>query len=73
MLGHPVHVYRNSDYLPAVAIAASVLVAQGEIGDYTEFTDTLQGSDNCVRYDRSPQTSSGITGSIPATCGYTPR
>ncbi|MFR9189682.1 MAG: xylulokinase [Anaerotruncus massiliensis (ex Togo et al. 2019)] len=54
VLGHPVHVYRNSDYLPAVAIAASVLVAQGEIGDYTEFTDTLQGSDNCVRYDPVP-------------------
>ncbi|WP_306574854.1 FGGY-family carbohydrate kinase [Anaerotruncus massiliensis (ex Togo et al. 2019)] len=54
VLGHPVHVYRNSDYLPAVAIAASVLVAQGEIGDYTEFTDTLQGSDNCLRYDPVP-------------------
>ena len=50
VLGFPVHVYRNAEYLPAVAIASAVLIAQGKIVDYKMFTDSLNQSENCICY-----------------------
>lgn len=50
VLGHPVYVYRNAEYLPALALAASVLLHDGKIGSYGEFTEKLQGEEYAVRY-----------------------
>lgn len=54
ILGFPIYVYRNSEYLPAVAIAASVLIAQGEIPDYASFVNSLQYSEESVCYTPIP-------------------
>ena len=50
MLHLPLQVYRDAQYLPAMALAASVLIAQGKIPDYYAFTDTLQTSEHCQTY-----------------------
>jgi len=54
ILGHEVLVYNNSEYLPAMAIAAAVLVAQGVIPDYHKFTESLQQSYGCTCYKPDP-------------------
>lgn len=50
VLGQTVYVYRNSEVLPALALGASVLLAEGVIQSYSEFTDSLQDEKMSVRY-----------------------
>lgn len=50
VLNHEILVYKNAEFLPAVAIAAAALVGGGRIPDYHAFTDSLQKSDNCICY-----------------------
>ncbi|MCC8127134.1 MAG: sugar kinase [Clostridiales bacterium] len=50
VLQKPVWVYRNADVLPALAIASSVLLDQGKITAYSEFTDQLQDTGYCSIY-----------------------
>jgi xylulokinase len=50
ILGHEVLVYNNSEFLPAIAIAAAVMVSQGIISDYHTFTEHLKNSNECVCY-----------------------
>ena len=54
ILGHEVLVYNNSEFFPAMAIAASVLIAQGTILDYHKFTESLQQSQDCTCYEPNP-------------------
>jgi xylulokinase len=54
ILGHEVQVYDDSEFLPSIAIAASVMVAQGIIPNYHQFTETLQQSQNCKSYKPEP-------------------
>lgn len=42
VLNHEIWVYRNSEYLPALALASAVMLDQGLIADYREFTASLQ-------------------------------
>lgn len=44
MLNHPVYAYGDSEYLPSAAISSAVLIGQGKIADYKDFTDSLQNS-----------------------------
>ncbi|NMB92964.1 MAG: sugar kinase [Flexilinea flocculi] len=41
MLNHEVMIFPNSEYLPAIALSASVLLDQKKISDYRYFTDIL--------------------------------
>jgi xylulokinase len=41
MLNHEVMIFPNSEYLPAIALSASVLLDQKKISDYGYFTDIL--------------------------------
>lgn len=50
ILGKNIVVYKNSDILPAKAIASSVLLAQGRIKNYNEFISSLQNEDDCVTF-----------------------
>ena len=50
VLGKPVYVYKNSDVLPALALGASVCLAEGIIKNYSDFTDSLQDDTQSVTY-----------------------
>jgi xylulokinase len=50
VLQKPVYVYRNADVLPALAIASAVLLGQGKIHSYSDFTDRLQTAEYCTIY-----------------------
>ncbi len=50
VLGTKVHVYLQSDTLPALAIASAVLLSEGLITNYEEFTKTLQQQEYCRIY-----------------------
>lgn len=50
VLQMPVYVYRNADVLPALAIASAVLLEQGQLSSYSEFTRRLQGAEYCSVY-----------------------
>lgn len=50
VLGQRVYVYKNAEYLPAFALASSVLLEQGMISGYREFTELLQGKEYSVCY-----------------------
>jgi xylulokinase len=50
VLQKPVYVYRNADVLPALAIASAVLLGQGKIQSYSDFTDRLQSAEYCTTY-----------------------
>lgn len=50
VLGQKVYAYKNAEYLPAFALASSVLMEQGKISGYKEFTDLLQGKEYSVCY-----------------------
>lgn len=51
VLKRPVYVYKNSDVLPALALCSSVLLAEGNIQSYKEFTDSLQSEEHSVVYE----------------------
>ncbi|HYE80635.1 MAG TPA: FGGY family carbohydrate kinase, partial [Clostridia bacterium] len=55
ILDHEVLVYDNSEFLPAVAIAAAVLIAQGKLMDYNKFTESLRQMNDCTCYKPDPQ------------------
>lgn len=48
VLGHEVLVYDNSEFLPAIAIASTVMIAQGIIPDYKSFTESMKQSKSCI-------------------------
>lgn len=50
VLGQTVYVYRDSEVLPALALGAGVLLAEGVIKSYAEFTDSLQDESGSVRF-----------------------
>lgn len=54
ILENEVLAYKNSEFFSAMAIAASVLIAQGVISDYNKFTETLQQSNDCICYKPNP-------------------
>lgn len=51
ILDHEVLVYNDSEFLPAMAVAAAVMVAHGIITDYHSFTELLKQSQNCICYE----------------------
>jgi xylulokinase len=54
VLQKPVYVYRNADVLPALAIASAVLLGEGKIHSYTDFTARLQTAEYCTTYQPNP-------------------
>lgn len=54
ILGYEVLVFKNSEFFPAMAIAASVLIAKGIIPNYHKFTESLQQSNDCIAYTPDP-------------------
>lgn len=51
MMKMPLSVFRNAEFLPSNAIAASVLIDQGYIKSYSSFTDALQSKEeNSICY-----------------------
>lgn len=50
VLGQDVAVFRDSDTLPAMAVASIALLAMGKIGSYTQFTDLISGEGDRVLY-----------------------
>lgn len=50
VLGHPIYVYSGSEYLPAAAIAGSVLIAQGEKTDYVSYIHSLLNGSKSICY-----------------------
>ena len=50
VLATEVHVYLQSETLPALAIASAVLLSEGLITNYEEFTKTLQQQEYCRIY-----------------------
>lgn len=48
VMGTRLYVYRNPDLLPALAIAASVFLAEGLIEDYEEFIGGLEAQGYCT-------------------------
>lgn len=54
ILDHEVLVYNNSEFLPSMAVAASVMVAHGIISDYHRFTECLKQSQNYACYEPNP-------------------
>ncbi|WP_227019810.1 xylulokinase [Sinanaerobacter chloroacetimidivorans] len=55
VLGHEIIVYKGSEYLPAAAIAAAVLIDQGEIADYASFVNSLQNDNDSISYEPVPE------------------
>lgn len=50
MLNHELIVYKNSEFLTSVAVAAAALIAMDKIPNYQVFTDSLQSSEHCLSY-----------------------
>lgn len=50
VLHQTVYVYKNAEVLPSLAIASAVLLEQGKIKSYDEFTASLQKPENSVAY-----------------------
>lgn len=48
VMGTRLYVYKNPDLLPALAIAASVFLAEGYIKDYEEFIGGLEAQGHCT-------------------------
>ena len=49
-----VHVYKGAQELPAMALASAVMLEQGIIESYGQFTASLQSPDRCVVYTPDP-------------------
>jgi xylulokinase len=50
MLNHDVFVYKNSEYLPSMAVASAAMIDLGIISDFQTFTNSLQASSACICY-----------------------
>ena len=61
VLGIEVHAYLQSDTLPALAIASAVLLKEGLITNYEEFTKSLQQQEGCRIYQPNEQNHSVYT------------
>lgn len=57
MLQMPIQVYQDAEFLPSMAIAASVLIARGELADYRGFTAVLSSRKGSVVYQPNPSAS----------------
>ena len=55
VLHQTVYVYKNAEVLPSLAIASAVLLEQGKIKSYDEFTASLQRPENSVAYTPSKE------------------
>lgn len=56
ILGMEVYAYRNSDTLPAKALASCVLYDLGSISDYSGMTDLQDESEQGIRYHCQKET-----------------
>lgn len=54
VMGLPVHVYKDPDLLPALAIASSVFLAEGMIPDYQSFIHVLEEKGGCTVLNPDP-------------------
>ena len=54
VMGLPVHVYKDPDLLPALAIASSVFLAEGIIPDYQSFIHVLEEKGGCTVLNPNP-------------------
>lgn len=54
VLHQSVYVYKNAEILPALALNSSVLLAEGKIAGYSDFTRLLQKEEFSVRYEPNP-------------------
>lgn len=50
VLNAPLYVYHNAELLPSLAIASAVMLEQGKIDSYEEFTSNLQRPESCTQY-----------------------
>lgn len=50
VLDHEILACNDSEFLPSMAVAAAVMVANGIIKDYKSFTESLRQSPNCTSY-----------------------
>ena len=57
VLGREIAVFRDAELLPAMALASAALLGLGKITCYEQFTASLGGLENCVRY--TPRAGSG--------------
>ncbi|MBO4990962.1 MAG: sugar kinase [Firmicutes bacterium] len=55
VLHQTVYVYKNAEVLPSLAIASAVLLDQGKIESYDDFTASLQKPENSVAYRPSEE------------------
>lgn len=55
VIHHDVCVYKDAQDLPAMALASAVMLQQGTISSYGQFTDSLQSSDRCAVYTPNPE------------------
>ena len=54
VMGLPVHVYKDPDLLPALAIASSVFLAENIIPDYQSFIHVLEEKGGCTVLEPDP-------------------
>ena len=54
VMGLPVHVYKDPDLLPALAIASSVFLAESIIPDYQSFIHVLEEKGGCTVLNPNP-------------------
>lgn len=54
VMGLPVHVYKDPDLLPALAITSSVFLAEGIIPDYQSFIHVLEEKGGCTVLNPNP-------------------
>jgi len=55
ILGYPVRVCLNSEYLPSVALSSSVQFAKGMDKEYDKFLAEVQNVEHCIWYDPDPE------------------
>lgn len=55
ILNQTIYVYNNTDILPALALGAAVLLAEGKIHRYSEFTASLQSRECTAFYQPDPE------------------
>lgn len=55
ILDQTVYVYKDGEMLPALALGAAVLLAEGRIRGYSGFTDSLQGRERSDAYEPDPE------------------
>lgn len=72
MLHMPITVYKDAEYLPAMAISAAVLINQGHITNYAEFTSKIKMDANCSVFSPDSDSSSLYDRSYERYCSIYP-